>query len=206
MAKQLLRRLKGAKNTDEIRLWPKWLRAASRLASDWCVLKDDPFAYNEAATVSLLTAAAVKVEMLALAEFVVTKRAKLDRRKNVRGRCDLWICSKEVSWAFECKQKFYDGAAHKADTIVGWLDHAHNDAKHVAHRESDKRFGLLIISTYFVDEIEPEFIEAILDASKHADFAWALTPDSESAGITYLLLKEVQKGQARRRAPTKGSY
>ncbi|MGN6094229.1 MAG: hypothetical protein ACTHOL_17910, partial [Luteibacter jiangsuensis] len=66
--------------------------------------EDDPFCYNETASVSLLCSAAAGADMLALAEYCVWKKSSEDGRKSVRGRCDLWIGNEESTWAIEFKQ------------------------------------------------------------------------------------------------------
>lgn len=182
--------LKGDARTLEHAKWQHWLSNAAKLANAFGAVEDDPFAYNEAATVSLLTAAATQCGMLGLAEFVSTKRRRSDRRANVRGRCDFWMCSDNRSWAFEFKQEIYRGGYHKVDTIVGWLDRAHEDAKSLSRTEADKRFGGLIVPLYWAEEIDQGFIENILTATEDADFAWHLEPDSEHAGSTFILFRE----------------
>jgi hypothetical protein len=163
---------------------------AADLANEFGQLEDDPFAYNETATVSLLIAAATRAEMLALAEFVSMKKVN---RVPVEGRCDLWICGRRQSWAFEVKQAMYRGGYHRPSTIMGWLKDACNDARKLTHHEADKRFGLLVISTLYADEIDPDFVESLERVISKTDYAWQICPASKFASDTFLLFKEVRK-------------
>ncbi len=184
--------IQGDSRTIEADVWQDWLTQAAKLARRFGEVEDDPFGYNEAATVSLLTAAATQADMLGLAEFISVKKNKTDLRRNAAGRCDFWMHSHRRSWAFEFKQHFYNGGMHRTETILGWLDEAFHDATVLSRKEADKRVGGLIIPIYWADHIEEAFIENIYEAAGEADFGWHLDPDSPHAGSTFILFKEVR--------------
>ena len=98
--------LKGDQRTSAYRGWKPWLGAAAALVKRYNdELDDDPFAYNETASVSLLASAAAQVGYLGLAEFGVTKGHRTDRRLAVDGRCDFWMAGQTTNWGFEFKQR-----------------------------------------------------------------------------------------------------
>lgn len=202
MARAKVDMIKGPLWTHEARAWNRWLKEAAQLAHQFGNLEDDPFSYNETATVSLLTAAAARVDMLALAEFVSTKQF---RRMPVNGRCDLWICSERRSWAFEVKQFRYLGGYHRLSTIRGWLASACWDARKLAHHEAEKRFAILIIPLFWAEEIDEEFIKNVEAVAAKTDYAWRLSPGSEHTGETFVLFKEVRKKPAKKRGPKPSS-
>jgi len=191
MSKPIVHALAGDNRTLEVKIWSGWLKEAVKLAYRFSEVEDDPFAYNEAATVSLLTAAATKADLLALAEYISMKKNRLDRRYNNPGRCDLWVCAGNRSWAFEFKQKFYDGSYHKPETVLGWLADATLDASLVDRHEATKRFGVLVLSCAGVKILEPEFQDALEAVGNAVDYAWLLDPNTPHSGRTYLFFREV---------------
>ncbi|WP_298325428.1 hypothetical protein [Asticcacaulis sp.] len=166
------------------------MNSAAELAHEFSKLEDDPFRYNETATVSLLIAAAARVELLALAEFVSTKRVQ---KLPSNGRCDLWICGRQLSWAFEVKQIKYRGGVHRPATILKWVEKACQAARELTHHEADKRFGLLVISLHDAEQIEAAFIKNLESIVSKVDYAWQIASGSDFTGDTFLLFKEVHK-------------
>ena len=68
------------------------LRAYAMLADRSFRLEgDDPFQYTEQSCTTLLASAASVCGWAALSEWQTSKRCKLDRRKDVDGRADLWL-------------------------------------------------------------------------------------------------------------------
>ena len=195
MGNPVLELLRGDRRTHEYEAWTSWLTEAVRLAHEFSEVEDDPFAYNETATVSLLTAAAAKADMLALAEYVSRKKRRDDRRSNIPGRCDLWLYDNSTSWAFEFKQKFYQGGQHKVETLSGWLDEACDDASRLSEFEATKRFGALVISCRDAVEIDRRFERNLVEFAKNVHFAWLLDPDTVHASRTYILFFEPRRPQ-----------
>jgi len=183
-------------------VWGRWMTSVAELVHEFGHLNDDPFAYNETATVSLLIGAATRIDLLALAEFVSTKKLK---RVPITGRCDLWLCSDRRSWAFEVKQKKYRGGFHRPKTVLGWLNEACEDARKLTHHEAEKRFGLLVISTFGVEHLDPRFLESLDEVFTMVDYAWQILPDSDVACQTFLLFKEVHKKRKRQRQKREGA-
>lgn len=88
----MLWKLQGDDRTLETRMWGEWLSAAGKLSDDFADgREDDPFGYNETASVSLLCSAAATTGWVGLAEYALTKRAAEDRRRSAPGRCDLYL-------------------------------------------------------------------------------------------------------------------
>ena len=78
--------LKGNRAKTEFRTWSKWLDAAALLADRFSrqVGDDDPFAYNETASVSVLAAAAACAGFVGLAEFSTDKAAAKGKGRSSR--------------------------------------------------------------------------------------------------------------------------
>jgi len=91
------------------------------------------------------------------------------------------------------KQQKYRGGFHRPRTILGWLNTACEDARKLTHREAEKRFGLLVISLFDADKVDPRFIESLQEILPRTNYAWHISPASKSAADTFLLFKEVHK-------------
>src|SRR5690349_242338 len=87
-SKAMIECLATDERTIEARLWPRWMKAADTLVSRFAHFDDDPFSYNETASVSLLCSAATRCGYLAFAEYATTKRGRKDKRERGHGRCD----------------------------------------------------------------------------------------------------------------------
>jgi hypothetical protein len=142
---EVLRR-KGV-TQNEAALWARWLNEAEEISAQFRTWEDDPFGYNETASVGILAAAAFRAGLVALPEYVARKASKEDRRKRVDGRCDLWLATARSDWAFEFKSMAI-GVPPRAATLNARLQEAVDCAKHVTATEAAKRVGCLIVSTY----------------------------------------------------------
>lgn len=103
-------RIKGDLRTVEGKLFNRWISEAASLRSDF--YDDgrgfDPLLYNETATVSFLTSAASRIDLIALAEYTESHRnLPAGRRK---GRCDLYVSTRDwkTEWLIEFKQSWHN--------------------------------------------------------------------------------------------------
>jgi hypothetical protein len=153
-------------------LWQPWVDAAAGLCERWADFEDDPFSYNETASVSLLASAAAKVGYLGLAEYVTSKRSSSDLRRKVNGRSDYWMSAEHRSWLFEFKQTFPRG--------VPKIRHREKLRAAVAcavatSTTEDRKVGGLIINMYWVGEArEASAIEVLSDVPAEVEYAWHL--------------------------------
>ncbi|MBO9100837.1 MULTISPECIES: hypothetical protein [unclassified Rhizobium] len=140
--------LKGDGRTTEVKLLKEWLRRVPSIRRKFMKWADDfdPFAYNEAASVAVLSNAASKAGYLAHTEYVAMKRHSTQGRPFRNGRCDLWVADaySELSWAFEFKQHFAYGNIRQG-TFDNWLERAKKDARALDYFEADYRVGCLIL-------------------------------------------------------------
>jgi hypothetical protein len=97
--------LKGDRRTRLVSDWQNWMNCAAEISERfWNYLHDNPFGYNETATVSLMAAAAGRAGFLSLAEYRMAKRRKADlRQRDLRARVDFWMSNETDIWEFECK-------------------------------------------------------------------------------------------------------
>jgi len=141
-----------------------WIAAIERY-TDGCL--DNPWWYNERASLSILAGAAWSMDgWVAMEEFSTQKRLRtlapgVDAGSLRHGRCDLYIAcpSKEASFAFEAKQanqpigKRADGFSymHKA------MQAAWKDSGDLHRNEADRRFAAtFVVPTLRLKEICPE--------------------------------------------------
>jgi hypothetical protein len=179
---------------QEATVGSSWLQEGEQIVGDFEPWNDDPFGYNETASVGILVAAAFKAGLLALPEYVASKGVKGNRRKRRRGRCDLWVASTRISWAFEFKQMIL-AAPPRLNTLEARLARAVDCASHVTAAEADLRVGCLIVSTYPASSGKPrEMLRERLDEFKGcADFAAVIEPDHEYAAPTYFFMKHYKR-------------
>lgn len=109
--------------------------------------------HNERASISLLAGAAWKSGWVALEEFGATKRGHRDEeeRSDRTGRCDLYVCNEEVSFAIEAKQAWQGIGERVNDTtsnINVQLQAAWNDAGYLHSYEADRRLAVTFITPY----------------------------------------------------------
>lgn len=185
--------LKGDQRTAAFKGWRPWLEAAAALVKRYNdELDDDPFAYNETASVSLLASAAAQVGYLGLAEFGVTKGHRTDRRLAVDGRCDFWMAGRTTNWGFEFKQYSPTDRARPSKLLDG-MKKAMAAAGCLRHDEADERVGGLIVPLYWIDD-EGDLKDAcaVLTAfAKHCEFAWRIPAPGDASGDTFLFFSIV---------------
>jgi hypothetical protein len=179
----MIRKLKGEDGSAEDRAWSRWLGTAAKMRQDWCLTapRDDPFAYNETASLSFLACAAGRAGMVALAEYCAPKQ------RTTRGRCDFWLSDDETEWVIEFKQAIL---GRTAEPTMGWAerqwDAALGCAAELLPEKGVRTAAGLIISTYYVDgRRRARFrrdICAFLD--ERAAFAWEMeSPTGSSPSI-----------------------
>jgi hypothetical protein len=186
----------GRRNTLEYKTWSKWLDAADALTKRYCraMEDDDPFAYNETASVSILTAAAACTGYIGLADFS-TKKASRENRAHGPGRSDFWMQAEGRSWAFEFKQWMPVTAPHKR--LVSYMAAAEGCAKKIVKGPSDGVIAGLIVPLYWIDKGKRNTSENVLQRARtnleafagECDFAWTLGGSRE----TWLLFNVVRK-------------
>ena len=182
-------RLKGKASTIEARLWERWLVCAGCFARGFDELEDDPFAYNETASVSALAAAAAMAGMLSVAEYPVDKKHRKDRRKNVRGRADFWLHSDQKTWSIEFKQLMPEKHKPSLNELHKTLAKAVADAHHLSKDEADIRVGALIVSTYWLEEKDKraETLHTLREFGNdhRVQFSWEVDPGGVQSGTTF---------------------
>jgi hypothetical protein len=136
--------LHGNRSRKEYLCFQPWLDKAAQLTADFARdYDDDPFAYNETASVSLLCSAAVAHGYLALAEFMQLKRARHDRRSYAPGRWDLWVAANKYQWGIEFKQI---RSRFMPDRIEAAMEEARACAVDIVKNHTDRRMACLIAS------------------------------------------------------------
>lgn len=181
MTKPKVRHLVGDARTLEFAQWSRWLSSAGRIVTRFDQeLQDDPFAYNETASVSMLAAAAARTGFLGIAEFGVTKRHAGDLRKRADGRCDYWMQGDGRSWGFEFKQIIATPV-----TEANWRKArkaAYDCAVCLRRSEADVRVGALIVSLYWCGDDQREAQRRTLRGlATETDFAWELSAGSDAS-------------------------
>lgn len=206
MVKTKVRFVCGEKESAEFRSWSKWLKKAGVLFDRYidCVDDDDPFAYNETASVAFLASAAALAGHSALAEYSVTKieAAKADRRKlkdrERHGRGDLWLHADGEFWAFEFKQRNSVGLSRANGRLESLFKEAENCATQVNRKREGIPVAGLIVSLFFIrdakHQTEPDRVAeaAAVEIERFARkvnlFCWKIEPP-EGRRPTYLLFK-----------------
>ena len=182
--------LKGDRRTCESKLWERWLTCAGCVAQAFDELEDDPFAYNETASVSALAAAAAMAGMLSVAEYPVDKKDRTDRRKNVSGRADFWLHHEQKTWSIEFKQLMPDDEdVPSLGKIKKTFEKAVADAANLSRNEADARVGALIVSTYWFEheEKKAKLLERLREfgANERVHFSWKVDPGGRHSGTTF---------------------
>lgn len=161
--------------------WQLWVRQVEALYRRWRVhlTADDPFAYNETASASLLASAAVQTGGLAIAEFHTEKRRPKDEPSTGRwSRGDLWIRHPSGErWAIELKQLMPTAESPATVArVTNALTRAKEDAKQLSLTEARHRLGYVVVSTYWRDgRSDP-------DSGGHLERASTLAPWSARFG------------------------
>lgn len=156
--------IKGVKvwgNDEEIEtLLTAWVKAVERYTS--ANEYDNPWWYNERASLSVLAGAAWTLkDWHALEEFSTQKRYRtlqpgVDAGSLRTGRCDLYVQSPETSYAIEAKQAVQSiGSRSDGDTYAARaMRKAWEDSGDLHHSEADRRFAVtFIVPTIPIREI-----------------------------------------------------
>jgi hypothetical protein len=164
--------LHGRRTTREYQAWQSWMDEAAaltaRFAEEW---EDDPFAYNETASVSALCSAAVGAGYLALAEFMQLKRAKNDRRSYAQGRWDLWLATKNYQWGIEFKQVHTRFTPARLEAA---LTEATNCARLINKNDTNRRVGCLIATLPEKTAKKTRSRLNLEEFSFNCDYAWRI--------------------------------
>jgi hypothetical protein len=102
--------------------------------------EEPPFWNNEAASISLLVAAATRAKCIALSDF---RRYKWNQHNDVRGRCDLLIGNRNDYLEIEAKQIYVRPKAKIKKHVSRSLKAACTAAKQLWWGARQKRAGLL---------------------------------------------------------------
>ena len=172
----MLTKIKGDERTAEYRVWSHWLKSAAELQGEWHLAdpEDNPFAYNETASVSFLCCAAGRAGYVGLADYRVEKFLGY-------GRCDLWLSDGAHEWAFEFKQ-LAPGGVPRRRIHRKWAE-ATRCAMDLRKESGIGRVAGLILSTYWIDDDDRrESCRTLMAAfvGSDADFAWELNPTDKS--------------------------
>ena len=185
-------RIKGHAGSVEARVWQLWLDEAARFLDRFDAEEgDDPFAYNETASVSLLTAAAARIGSLALAEFSVTKRHAKDGRKRSNGRADFWMRDRSRTWSFEFKQITY--GAITLGRLRERMAAADRCASKLLRYGPEHMISGLIVPLYYQEEDDREkHRERLTTFKEECDFAWQLGAPN-GGPETFLFFNEISR-------------
>lgn len=192
--------VKGDARTTECKTWSDWLSKAALLLdrhqSVWG--DDDPFAYNETASVAFLAAAGALAGHVTLAEYCTEKlSASADtgkvRKRKGHGRGDLWLHTHGRHWAFEFKQRMSVGVSRGNGRLKSLTDAARACAKQVIEENDGVPVAGLIVSLYWIEDDDAalraaEVIERF--AHENVAFCWRLAPPANRRP-TYLLFDPV---------------
>jgi len=134
--------------------WELWVRQAEALYRRWLerLPDDDPFAYNETASGSVLACAATMAGGLGIADYHTEKRKVRGADPTDRWhRGDLWIRHPGGgTWAVELKQVC---PAHQSVLRAGQIEialrNARADAWNCRRKEADHRLGCVVVSTWW---------------------------------------------------------
>jgi hypothetical protein len=144
---------------------------------DWD--EEPPYWNNEAASVSMLVAAAARAGCIVLSDY---RRDKWDQRNDVNGRCDLLIGKGKNYLEIEAKQ-IYVGPKVTARGLNSSLNRARADAKKIWWGKKRNRAGLIFavvsLSKKQLKTFEIERFRSQLGATK-ADIAWFWHDSSNS--------------------------
>jgi hypothetical protein len=166
-------------------------------------LNDDAFAYNETASVSILTAAAYGAGFIALAEFSSDKAiggkmpVKSEGNNSGNGRIDLWMMDQEKSWAFEFKQFCPLGAS--GDRLERYLNDAIGCAHALLEDAADCAVAGLIWPLWWVAQTKKHDEEKVRSAAekvrnfarRRCDYAWAI-PGFNGSPPTFVMFNIVK--------------
>lgn len=153
-------------------LWIRCLKQYSRLHAPY--FDDNGWWHNERASISLLAGAAWKLGWVALEEFGTSKRGHKipsEERGERVGRCDLYMSSKETSFAIEAKQAWQrigDRSAPFADA-QHQMEEAWKDSGYLHSYEADRRLAVTFIVPHLPISQVKESNTGEVDAQKVRD-------------------------------------
>lgn len=140
-----------------------WIKAIERYTGTFP--SDNPWWYNERASLSVLAGAAWTIkDWFALEEFSTLKRLRtvtpgVDEGHLRNGRCDLFICSPRHSFALEAKQanQSIGDRSSGAQYVSRAIKAAWEDSGDLVCGEGDRRFGAtFVVPTIPRSEVRPE--------------------------------------------------
>lgn len=186
----MIRCLSMDERTMEARIWPKWMRAVDSLVVRFGDYDDDPFGYNETASVSLLCSAAARCGYLALAEYATTKRGREDKRQKARGRCDLYLLAEERDWEFEFKQ-FYPWSVPRR-RLSSWWDAAIASAECLRRDGAGHAVAGLVVNFYNVTaEDEDRARSVLVQFAATRQYAWHLRSRHTAVSDTFIFMEKM---------------
>lgn len=137
-------------------VWRRWMRRTALFQKRWKREEpaDDPLAYNETASVSVLASTAFATGLLGLAEYVATKRGRVDLRTRVNNcRADLWVSDPGGdSWAFEFKQCSPTRRGRAASHLTDSFREAASDAQCIVPSEANLRVAGVVASSWWIED------------------------------------------------------
>lgn len=146
------------RTTSKVRGLHPLLSSWTKLVHDYCRCDrydDNPWWYNERASLSTLAGAAWRLkDWYALEEFSTTKRGVIANRVIedggvVRGRCDLYVSHGSTNFAFEAKQVWQSmGVRSKRDHVSRALKAAVRDAGNLTADQADHRLGIVFVAPF----------------------------------------------------------
>lgn len=153
-----LRNYRNVRTTNPLKGIYPLLKEWTAVVEDFCRSdnhQDNPWWYNERASLSTLAGAAWRLpKWNALEEFSTTKRGKVPEKSIedgavVRGRCDLYVSHPTTSFAIEAKQAWQPiGRKAKKDHVLPALRRAMKDAGHLTANQADHRLGVVFAAPY----------------------------------------------------------
>ena len=156
MAKRL--DLTAASTKSKLRGFQPLLASWTHSVLDFCKSRDhqdNPWWYNERASLSVLAGAAWRLKgWTALEEFSTTKRGivpedQIDPGRIVRGRCDLHVAHRTTGFAIEAKQAWQCiGKRAQADNVSKAMEKAWKDAGNLTSDEGDHRLALTFVAPH----------------------------------------------------------
>lgn len=165
-------KLKGNETHREYRYFQSWLDHAALLAERFYrECDDDPFAYNETASVSLLCSAAMASGQLALAEFTQEKRGIGRGRRYVRGRWDMWMGTDRFHCGLEFKQI---KTRFTADRLEQVMAAAVRCAAAIEKTHTDRRLGCLIATPRGEGAMHRRALANLEAFAQECDYAWRI--------------------------------
>jgi hypothetical protein len=201
MPKTKVRLVKGDKRTIECRVWSDWMSQAALLLDrhqDLWGGDDDPFSYNETASVAFLAAAGALAGHVALADCCTEKLppaadTSKARKRRRHGRGDLWVHTERRGWAFEFKQRMSVGVSRSTGRLKSQTKAARECARQVIRKVDGEPVAGLIVSLYWVEDDDAarraaDEIERF--AHENVAFCWRLAPPA-GRRQTYLLFDPV---------------